>query len=209
MALEGGDVLIGEALDAVGRRDVAVARTPEGQRVDQGFAQDDLFAGLQRDSVEHAPAAPVACRQVQMLRGAGAQVVQELPAVDLDHAALLVEDGNDQRAVEVLVAALAVQADLGQACADVGAGLAGLLGQPQAEGAVGQTQLEVRDQLGMVEPARHQVGAGLARGQQPLVVVVNRLVQQRLVVGIERHGRRQCAHGRALHSAGAGAGLGG
>jgi hypothetical protein len=53
--------------------------------------------------------------------------------------------------------ALAVNANLFQARADLGAGLAVFLGQAQAQGAVGVAKLEVSNQLRMVQTARPQV----------------------------------------------------
>ena len=56
-------VIVGEAIDAVARRDVAEARAPERQRIDQRLAEDDLFRRCQRLFVPHAP---VRSRQIQM-----------------------------------------------------------------------------------------------------------------------------------------------
>ena len=44
--LEGGDVFLSEAFDAVAGGDVAPARAPERQRVDQRFAQDHFPGAL-------------------------------------------------------------------------------------------------------------------------------------------------------------------
>jgi hypothetical protein len=197
--LERGQQLVGEALHAIGRRHVAVARAPEGQRVDQRLGQDDLARGGERGAVEDPG---VRARQVQVLGRARAQVVQQLAAVHLDHVAALVEHRDYQGAVEVLVAAFSDQADLLQPGADVGAGLARLLRQPQAQRTVGHAELEGRDQLGMRQAARLEVSRRLSRGLQALVVVVDGLVQQRPVVGVEGHRRRQAAHRRALDLAG-------
>jgi len=77
VALEGVEQLVGKAFDAVGAGDVTVARAPEGQRVDQGFAEDDFAAGDQRFDVEDASAPTFSGRQIQVFRGAGAQVVAQ------------------------------------------------------------------------------------------------------------------------------------
>jgi len=67
--------------------------------------------------------------------------------------------------------------------------------------AIGHAQLEVPDQLALRQAARGQVLGRFGGGQQALVVVAHRLVQQHLVIGVERHRRRQGAHGAALDSA--------
>ena len=69
-----------------------------------------------------------------------------------------------------------------------------LVGQTKAERAVGHAELEVRDEFGMHEAARGQVGLRFARREQSLVVVADGLVQQRLVVGIEGDRRGQRLH---------------
>ena len=105
----------------------------------------------------------------------------------------------------MLVPAVADQADLGQPRPDLAAGLAVLLRQPQAERSVGHAQFEVRDQFRVRQAARGQVGLRRAfltsGGQQALVVVADGLVQQRLIVGIEGHRRRQGSNGGTLHGA--------
>ena len=72
MPLEGRQVVGGEALDAVARRHVAEARAPEGQRVDQRLAQDDLLARLERRDVEDAA---VRAGQVEVQRRPRPQLV--------------------------------------------------------------------------------------------------------------------------------------
>ena len=73
--------------------------------------------------------------QVQVLRGAGAQVVQELAPIGAHHlrrragrSSIEVEQGHDDRAVQVLVAGLAQDADALQRAAQHRAGLV-LLGR--------------------------------------------------------------------------------
>jgi transcriptional regulator with XRE-family HTH domain len=133
-----------------------------------------------------------------VLGRARAQVVQELAPVHLHHVARLVEDRDHQRAIEVLVAALADQAHLLQARPDVGTGLARFLRQPQPQRAVGHAQLEGGDQLRVRQAARGQVGQRLRAVLQSLVVVVEGLAQERPVIGIEGDRRRQGAHRRSL-----------
>ena len=103
-------MIVGEAFDAIGAGDVAIARTPERQRVDQRFAQDDFLVRLQCLHVEHATAT-LARGQVQMLGCACAQVVQELAAIHLKDVAVFIAHRHDQRTVEMLVAGFAVDAD--------------------------------------------------------------------------------------------------
>ena len=64
-------MLVGKAVHAVDRGHVAIARAPEGQRVDQRFAQDDFFRRPQRLLVPHSAMRP---RQVQVIVGSGAQI---------------------------------------------------------------------------------------------------------------------------------------
>ena len=67
-----------------------------------------------------------------MGRRAFAQVVADLAAVDFGDVALHIEYRHDQRAVEVFVAAVAVETDFLQAGADFRAGNAIFLRQAQA-----------------------------------------------------------------------------
>ena len=100
---ERSQVVISETLNAVGGSDVAVARAPEGHGIDQRFAQDDFLRGDERFDVPHAV---MRAGQVKMRRRAGAQVVSDLAAVDFGYVALLIKHRNNQRAVEVFVAAV-------------------------------------------------------------------------------------------------------
>jgi hypothetical protein len=200
--LERGEDAGREALGAVAAGHVGEAGTPEGHGVDQRLAQDHFalagfaLSGLDHaGQVEHARMRP---RQVQVFGRARPQVVQELAAVHLHHGAGCIEHRHHQRAVEVLVPAVAQDADRLQALADGCAILAVLLRQPQAQRAVGHAEPEGVHQSRVIEPARLEVREPLARLLQPLLVVVDRLRQQRLVVGIQGHRRRQCAHRRAL-----------
>ena len=63
-------VVVGEAVDAIARGHIAKACAPERQRVDERFAQNDLFRGFQRLLV---PYAAVRARQVEMQRRARPQ----------------------------------------------------------------------------------------------------------------------------------------
>ena len=111
VCFECGQHVIGEAFNAIGAGDVAIPRTPERQRINQRFAQDDFLVRLQCPHVEYATPAPFARGQVQVLGCACAQVVQELAAIHFNDVALLVQHRHDQRTVEMLVAGFAVDAD--------------------------------------------------------------------------------------------------
>jgi len=110
-------MILSKALHAVAGGDVAKARYPKGQGVDQGFTQDDLGTGLECRKVPH-PA--MRAGQVQMFRRPRSQIIPALAAVDFDHLALRVKDGHDQRAVEVLVTALPINPDRHQPTAQLG-----------------------------------------------------------------------------------------
>ena len=112
---------------------------------------------------------------------------------------MLVQDRNYQRAVEVLVATRAIDSDPLQAAAQLGAGDAILLRQSQAQRAVGKAQAKGDDRLRLVDAAGLQIRERLGTLFQGLVVVVDDLVEQRLVVGLARHRCGQAAHGRVLH----------
>ena len=140
--------------------------------------------------------------QVEVLRRTRTQVVAHLAPVDLHRVALGIEDGHHQRAVEVLVAALAQEAHALQPRAQLGAGHAVLQRQAQAQRAVRVAQLEAVDQLGVREAARFEVRQRLGARLEGLMVVVQCLVQQRLLVGRQAHRRRQAAHRRVLRDRG-------
>ena len=203
--LEGGEMVGGEALHAVGCRDVAIAGAPEGERVDERFAQDDFFAGLQGFDV---PDAGMGAWQVEVFGGAGAQFVADLAAVEVLYLIVFVEDGDDQGAGQVFVAAgFAHHAQAFEAGAHFGAGLAALVGEAQPQGAVSVAEFEAVDDFRVVDAARLQVLKRFGAGFQGLVVVVGDLAQGFHVVGVEGHGGGQGAHGAVLDGVG-GAGRG-
>ena len=78
-------VRVVEPVHAVAGRHVAIARAPERQRVDQRFAEDDVFRRDQRLLVPHAAPWP---RQVQVILGSGPQMVEDLAPVHLHHVAV-------------------------------------------------------------------------------------------------------------------------
>ena len=122
---EGGQQFIGEAVDAVARRDVTVTSRPEGQGIDQGFTQDNFLVVRQRFEIEHALMWP---RQIQVIDRALAQVVVEFAAVQFQHL-VVIHHRDHQRTVEVFMATFAQDAQGLQAPTDFSTGLAVLLRQ--------------------------------------------------------------------------------
>ena len=186
--LERGQVIVGETLHAVACRDVAIARAPERHGIDQRLAQDDFLRGSERFDVPHAA---VRSRQIQVQGRARSQIRCDLAAVDLQHVAGFIEYRNHQRAVEVLAPGGAVQPQLREPAADRLAVLAVLLRQSKTERAIGVAEFEALDQFGMCKPAGLEIGLRLGALLEGLMVVVDDLVEQRLVVGVERHRRGQ------------------
>ena len=83
--LEGLEVVRGEALDAVARGHVAEAGAPEGQRVDQRLAEDDLLRSTEGVEVEDAA---VRAGQVEVVGACRSRRSwRDLAAVDLDDVA--------------------------------------------------------------------------------------------------------------------------
>ena len=94
----------------------------------------------------------------------------------------------------MLVPGVAQDAHALQLGAQLGTGRAVLQRQAQAQRAVRVAQAEALGQLGVREPARFEVGQCFGAGFEGLVVVVDGLVQQPLLVGLQAHRRRQLAH---------------
>ena len=188
---------MGEALDAVGGRDVAEACAPECECVDERLAEDDFLRGDEGLDVEDAA---VRAGEVEMERRAGAQLVswRDLPAVGAEGLAPLAEDRDDERAVEVLVAAVPEDSELLEPCADLLAGLAVHGGEAVAEGPVGVAEPEAVDEFGMDEASLLEIAECLRALLQRLVVVADHLAEKLAVVGVEVDGRRQLRDGRAL-----------
>ena len=82
-----------------------------------------------------------------MVRRALAQIWRDLAAIHLDHRTRRVEDGEDDGTVEVLVAALAINAQCLQPSAHLRAGGAVLRRQAIPQRPVGEAQLEPVDHL--------------------------------------------------------------
>jgi len=197
-ALHRREMLGGEAFDAVARRHLPIAGRPKRQRVEQRLAEDDLRRLGQRWDVEDAAQRT---RQVEMSRGLGAELVREPPAVARDDLAGRVDDRDHQRPVEVLVPARPQQTELFQAPPQRGPGLAIARGEPVAERAVGEAQLEVLDELRRAQPAPLEVAERLGARRQRRMVVRHHLLEHLVVGRVARDRRRQPRHRRALHVA--------
>ncbi len=167
---------------------VGEALNPKRQRVEQSLAQDDLPARAQRRRVEDAP---VRARQVQVKRRARPQPRGDLSTVHLGHSSRLVDDRDHDRAVEVFVAALAQDAEPLKASAQLAPGLAVLLRQTVRERAVGKANAEVLDHLRVLQASPLEIGERLGALLERRVVVVDHLLQERLVVRARFHHRRQ------------------
>jgi hypothetical protein len=84
-----------EALNAVRSRDIAIASTPERQRIDECFTEDDLLCAV-RSTRSCIPHAAMWAGQIQMERCALRQVRRDLAAVDLRHFAGLTHDRHHE-----------------------------------------------------------------------------------------------------------------
>ena len=167
MVFKRGQHLIGKALHTISRGDMAMPSAPEGQRVNDGFTQDDFLAGhtlrLKRGQVEHPAPARGVGRQVQVQRRAVAQSAGHFAAVQLGHLAVLIQHGHDQRAIEMLMARFAVHAQALQPRPDLRTFYPAFVGQTQTQRAVGKAKFEVLDQLGVIQPSALQVRQRLGR----------------------------------------------
>ena len=180
-----------EAVHAITRRHVAVARRPERQRVDQSFAQDDLF---RRDQSFLVPHAAMLAFEIQVQRRPLAQVRRNLPPVYLHHVAGWIDDRDYERAVEVLVAALAVDAQHLQPSPHRRASGAVLRRKTQPQRPVGEAQPEPLDHLRRPQPATFQIPLRLRRLLQRIVIKVHDLQQQLAVASLRRHRSGQLPH---------------
>ena len=141
--------------------------------------------------------------QVQVLRRAGAQVVARSCGRRPRRRCLPIEHRNHQRAIEVLVAALAQDADAAAGASRIAAPAARFF-SGRRRPSVRLAKPSLKRSISSGWPGRALSGTPSASGAflQALVVVADDLVEQLLVVGIERHRRRQRAHRRALDGAG-------
>lgn len=184
------DQILRQRIGTVSGGDVAKAADPEGHRVDERSGEDHLALA----TGEGFPVPDTARRagQVQVGRCARAQVVPDLPAVDLDDLAVVAEDRDDKRAIEMLVARGAVKADALQLTSDRGARLAVLLGQSQAQRAVGIAEAEAVDQFAVDQALGFEEGQGFRGLLEGVVVVADHLSQQDIVRYLRSTGKMQC-----------------
>jgi hypothetical protein len=173
-----------EPVHAVARRDVREARVEERERVDEGFAEDDLAVLGDGLDVEDSVMRP---GKIEVVRRSGPEVRRDLAPVHLEHVALFVDDRDHHRSVEVLVSTLLAQdAEALESRADLVARLAVLVGQAQAQRSVGEPDPVPLDDLGGGDTAALEVREGLRALLERVVVVVDDLLEQLLVVGGER-----------------------
>jgi hypothetical protein len=137
--------------------------------------------------------------EIQVQRCPLAQPRRDLPPVYLDHFAGSIEHRHDYRAVEVLVAGLSQDAQPLQPSAHLRAGDAVLSFKSITQRPVGEAKPETVDDLRRLEAARGQIPQRLRRLFQRLVVVAHHLQQQRPVVRLPRHRRRQLRNRALLH----------
>jgi hypothetical protein len=123
------------------------------------------------------PDAALGLLQVKVRRSAFSQVVVDLAAIHLDGVAVAVEDREDDAAVQVFVAFLAVDAEFGELRFQVLPGLGGL-GHAVAEGAVGVADLEAFGGLGVEAFALGEILHGLRLVEEGGVVKVGDDVHQ-------------------------------
>ncbi len=188
--------LIGHAMHAVAARDIAIAGVPERQRIEQRLAQDHFLCALDAFTIQHAT---VRSRQIQVLRCAGAQVIEHFPAIRAHNMAITgfirLEQRDDDRAVQVLMARVTQDAHALQGSARFRAGLVLLRGEPISERAIRIAQPEPLDQLHVAKASTVEVLQRLRARLQRLVVKLDHLIEQRLVAGFqsERLRRAQLA----------------
>ena len=191
-----GSMIVCEPVHAVACRHVPEPCAPERQRIDEGFAQDDLLRYRQRFFVPH-PA--TWARKIHVQRCPWAQPRRDFPPVHLHHFAFEAHDRDHHRAVEVLVAALSQDAHLFETPAQFRSRHTIFLRQPVAERAVGKTHPKTLDHLRGFQSTRFQIPQRFRRLFQRLLVVAHHLQQQRSVVGIAAHRRGQLRHRRTFH----------
>ena len=136
-----------------------------------------------------------------MLGRALPQVVEDFSAIEFGDLAGPIEYRHYQRAIQMLMATVTQDADFLQAGAHFIARETVFFWEPQAQGAVGIAQLELRDEVGMVKTARLQIGQRFGRFFQCLVVVAGDLAEQGRIVGVVRNRGGQGTHAAALHRA--------
>ncbi len=117
------------------------------------------------------------------MRGrAGAEIVADLAAVGLEDVAGFIADRDDERAVEVLVAAGAQHAEPLELASECRALLRVVAGQPVGKRSISVAELEALDGIGGPDAALLKVSQGLGGLLQGLVVVADDLVEGGLLV---------------------------
>ena len=123
-------------------------------------------------------------RQIQVQRGAIAQVGRDLPAIDLRHLTVRGDHRDDDRAVEVLMTTRAQDPDALELSAQHRTLHPRLLRQPVAQRAVSKADLEGLEGFRRADPTALQVGQTFRTLQQCLMVEVDDLHQQlRILLG--------------------------
>jgi hypothetical protein len=116
-------------------------------------------------------------------RGAGAEALPHLAPVELDDVAPLVEERHHQRTRQVLVAALAQDAEPLEPSPDLRAGSRRARRQRLAEGPVGEADVEPLHELRGLDGAPGQPVECVRALLEPALVEPEHLAQQGLVVG--------------------------
>ena len=171
----------------------------EAERVDQTLAEDHL-ATFETVLV---PDSAVGTGEVEVEGGPRAQVVLQLPAVELGDRTVGADDRDDERAAQVLVPRGPEDARALETTAQLGTGLPSFVGEAEPEGAIGVAEREPLDDGRLVDPPSGEVVEGLGGLLQRGVVVGDDLREDFLVGRLDVDRWREPAH-RALsdHSPG-------
>ena len=184
---------------SVRRRHVAKARTPEGQRVEQRLAQNDLPARLQR---LHIPHPPVRTRQVQMPRRPRPQIRRDLAPVELGDPARLIEHRDHDGPIQMLVAAGPQHPEPLKPLPDPRPLPPVLRRQPVGQAPVRVAEPEALHHLRMPQSPTRQVPERRRTAHQRRAVVIQHPQQQRRVVLLGIEHPRQLHRRRDLHRRG-------
>ena len=153
--LAGREVLVGEPVVSGDGGDVLEPGAPDGKAVDQRLAEDHR-RGRERLA---APDATRATRKLCVIGGALADRAGDLAAVDLNDAAVLVEDRDDDRTPEEFVAGPLQDPDPLEALADLAPGVPRLVGDPVAERPVSNEPVTRKVLMAIVVAAEASVPA--------------------------------------------------
>jgi hypothetical protein len=173
-----------------------IAGAPEGQRVDQGLAQDRLFGAREARAVEDAA---LRARQVEVSRHVRRDVVVDLPPVELHHLALGAQERHHQRTAQVLVPRGAQDAEPRQPGTQELPRLELTRRQPVPERAVREPQPKCRGEVGVLEATPAQVALRVVALEQARVVVIRDLAEQLGVARLLARERLELAAMQALH----------